>query len=133
MVSKFPCFLAAASLSLFASGAPAQVAGRAAPGVTPPQTQAVLARRSARKGLLGKDVVNERNEKVGKIDDLIVSPDQAISYAIVGTGGFVGMGRHDVAIPLGQLQSRGENYLLPGASKEALKALPAFEYTGRER
>ena len=36
--------------------------------------------------------------------------------------------RHDVAIPVGQLQEKDGKYILPGATKEAIKALPKFEY-----
>jgi hypothetical protein len=46
----------------------------------------------------------------------------------VGTGGFLGIDRHDVAIPIGQLKLEGDKLLLPGATKEGLKALSKFEY-----
>ena len=41
--------------------------------------------------MLGKDVYNDSGEKIGDINDLIVSPNKAVSYAIVGVGGFPGM------------------------------------------
>ena len=43
-------------------------------------------------------------------------------------GGFVGLKRHQVAIPVAQLQERDGSFVLPGATKAAIKALPAFEY-----
>jgi len=51
----------------------------------------------------------------------------------VGTGGFAGVGRHDVAIPvrLIQLQDDGK-FVLPGATA-AIKSLPRFEYAKNER
>ena len=51
-----------------------------------------------------------------------------MSYVIVGAGGFVGLGRHEVAIPINQLQEQDGKYVLSGATKEAIKALPKFEY-----
>jgi hypothetical protein len=33
-----------------------------------------------------------------------------------------------VAIPVGQLKLEGDKLMLPGATKEVLKALPRFEY-----
>jgi hypothetical protein len=51
-----------------------------------------------------------------------------VSYAIIGVGGFLGIDRHDVAIPAGQLKIQGGKLMLPGATKDALKALPKFEY-----
>jgi hypothetical protein len=83
---------------------------------------------SAKKQILDKDVYNDSNEKVGKVEDLIVAPDKAVSYVILGVGGFLGLARHDVAIPAGQLKVEGDKLMLPGATKEALKALPPFEY-----
>ena len=42
---------------------------------------------------MGKDVYNDKNEKVGVVDDLIITPEKAVSYAIVGTGGFLWNGQ----------------------------------------
>ena len=47
---------------------------------------------------------------------------------IVGTGGFIGIGRHDVAIPVTQIIEQDSKLVLPGASKDAVKAMPQFEY-----
>ena len=71
---------------------------------------------------------NDNNEKVGKVEDIIIAPDKMVSYAIVGVGGFLGLGRHDVAIPAGQFKPEGFKLVLPGATTEVLKALPEFEY-----
>ncbi len=51
---------------------------------------------------------------------------------IIGTGGFVGMGKHDVAIPTEQMKIQENNFVLAGASKEALKQLPEFEYARKK-
>jgi sporulation protein YlmC with PRC-barrel domain len=83
---------------------------------------------STKRQVLGKKVFNDNSETVGKIDDIIVSPDKAVSYAIIGAGGFLGVGRHDVAIPVSQLKEDGGKFILAGASKDAIKAMPAFEY-----
>jgi hypothetical protein len=108
--------------------ASAQVAGSTTVGVTVEEEKLVALGWSAKQRMLGKPVFNERGEKVGKIDDIIVTPDQAVSYVIVGAGGFVGLGRHDVAIPAGRLQVQDGKFVLPGATKEAIKALPKFQY-----
>ena len=79
--------------------------------------------------ILGEEVLNENGETVGRISDVIVAPNASISYAIVGAGGFLGVRRHDVAIPMGQLNVSGDRPVLPGATREAIKAMAAFEYT----
>ena len=43
---------------------------------------------SATKQIIGKDVYNDKNEKVGVVEDLIIASDKAVSYAIIGAGGF---------------------------------------------
>jgi hypothetical protein len=55
---------------------------------------------STKRQVLGKNVFNDKGETIGKIDDIIVAPDKAVSYAVIGAGGFLGVGRHDVAIPV---------------------------------
>jgi sporulation protein YlmC with PRC-barrel domain len=83
---------------------------------------------STKRQVLEKKVFNDNGETVGKIDDIIVAPDKAVSYAIIGAGGFLGVGRHDVAIPVSQLKEDGGRFILAGASKDAIKAMPEFEY-----
>jgi hypothetical protein len=65
---------------------------------------------------------------VGTIDDVIITPDQAVSYAIVGAGGFVGLAKHDVAIPIIQIKQDDGKFVLEGATKDVIKAMPKFEY-----
>jgi hypothetical protein len=62
-----------------------------------------------------------------KCDDLIIAPDTAVSFVIVGAGGFIGVGRHDIAVPATQLQVQDGKIILPGATKDAITALPKFE------
>jgi hypothetical protein len=51
-----------------------------------------------------------------------------VSYAIIGAGGFLGMGKHDVAVPVGQFKEDKGRIVLAGATKDALKAMPKFVY-----
>ena len=97
-------------------------------GVSADELVTVAKGWSAKNQIMGKDVYNDKSEKVGVVDDLIIAPDKAVSYAIIGTGGFVGMDKHDVAIPVNQLKMEEGKITLPGATKDAVKAMPAFEY-----
>ena len=83
---------------------------------------------SVKKEILAHDVYNDKNEKVGSIDDLIVGLDKASSFAIVGAGGFLGIDRHDVAIPFKHFQEKDGKFILPGATKESVKGMPQFHY-----
>jgi sporulation protein YlmC with PRC-barrel domain len=119
---------AAAMILSAATGVNAQVAGSSTLGVTTEEMKVVMVGWSAKKKILGKSVYNDSKQKIGTIDDLIITPDRAISYAIVGVGGFLGMGKRDVAVPVNQFKADQDRIILPGATKDALKALPKFEY-----
>lgn len=114
----------------------APVAGRAPLGVTVIELEAVVVGWSVERDLLGKTIVNDKNDKIGKIDDLIISPSKdgstpAASFAIIGVGGFLGIGKRDVAIPIEQIKLNQKQLTLPGATKDALKAMPPFVYQKR--
>src|SRR5689334_12583045 len=103
-----------------------QVAGSTPLGIAVTELSEVTTGWSAKRQILGQTIYNDKDEKVGKVDDIIVAPDKAISYAIVGAGGFLGVGKHDVAIPVNQFKAEDNKLVLAGASKDALKAMPEF-------
>jgi sporulation protein YlmC with PRC-barrel domain len=107
----------------------AQSAGSSTIGVSTEEVKLVARGWSAKKKIMGKPVYNDQNQKIGTVDDLIITPDKSVSYAIIGVGGFLGIGKHDVAIPANQLKEEHGKLILPGATKETLKAMPKFEYT----
>ena len=107
----------------------AQVAGATTTvGVSITESTQLAMGWSVKKTLMGKSVYNDAGQKVGTVQDLIISPDRNVSYVIVGAGGFVGIGRHDVAIPVVQIQDHAGKLIMAGATKDAIKALPRFEY-----
>jgi sporulation protein YlmC with PRC-barrel domain len=78
--------------------------------------------------LLKSDIYNDKGEKTGKLDDFIVVSEEKVSVAIVAVGGFLGMGKRMVAVPAGLLESNAQGkVVLPGATKDRLKALAAFQ------
>ena len=78
--------------------------------------------------VVGRSVVNDANETIGKIDDLLVSPDGKQPYAVLSIGGFLGMGAHLVVVPYDALKFAEKQVMLPGGTKEGLKMLPEFKY-----
>jgi sporulation protein YlmC with PRC-barrel domain len=121
--------LAVAAVLCTAGLAAAQTAGASTTiGLSILESTQVALGWSAKKTLMGKTVYNEQDQKVGKVEDLIISPDRNVSFVIVGAGGFVGIGRHDVAIPVSQIQDHAGKLVMAGATKDTVKALPRFEY-----
>jgi sporulation protein YlmC with PRC-barrel domain len=80
--------------------------------------------------LIGASVVNDKNEKIGSVDDLIVTPADRVLFAVISVGGFLGITGRLVAVPYSSLtvDEKGGKVTLPGASKDALTKLPAFHY-----
>ena len=117
-----------ASLGMLSSHSFAQVAGAQPLGVTVTQSTDLILGWSVKKSILNKPVYNENGEKVGVIHDIIVAPDRSVSYAIIAANQFLGVSHHDVAIPVEQLDYQDGKLILAGATKAAIKALPAFQY-----
>jgi sporulation protein YlmC with PRC-barrel domain len=118
-----------ASLTLMMSViAQAQVAGSTRVGIAVAELREVTMGWSAKHQVLGKAVFNSKNERIGVVDDIVIAPDKAVSYAIIGVGGFLGVARHNVAIPVSQFRQVDGKFVLEGATKDALKEMPAFEY-----
>jgi sporulation protein YlmC with PRC-barrel domain len=90
-----------------------------------PQTLATGFRVSK---VLGATVVNEAGEKVGTIDDLILTPSDKVPYAVLSVGGFLGMGTRLVVVPYDAMKAGDKNMVLPGATRDSLKMLPEFNY-----
>ncbi len=76
--------------------------------------------------LVGRPVTNGKDE-IGKIDDLVVGRDKVL-FAVIGVGGFLGLGQHLVVAPYNSLTVTPDRILLPGATKAALLKLPEFHY-----
>jgi len=79
--------------------------------------------------LIGAKVENDKNEKIGSLDDLIITKEREL-FAILQVGGFLGLGGHLVAVPYTSLNisDDGAKITLGGGSKEALGKLPEFKY-----
>jgi sporulation protein YlmC with PRC-barrel domain len=54
--------------------------------------------------LIGVNVYNDNNEKIGDIEELIVDKSGKVENVVLGVGGFLGMGEHYVAVPMEKLQ-----------------------------
>ena len=79
--------------------------------------------------LLGSAIYNDKGEKIGSLDDFIVGSNANVSVAVLAVGGFLGMGTRMVAVPASLFESNEQGQtVLPGATKDKLKALPEFRY-----
>ena len=54
--------------------------------------------------LVGVNVYNEANEKIGDISEVILDKSGKVAHVILGVGGFLGMGEHYVAVAFDKLK-----------------------------
>src|SRR5438477_12156711 len=54
--------------------------------------------------LVGVNVYNDSNEKLGSIDELIMDKQGKINKVIIGVGGFLGVGQQEIAVNFDQLK-----------------------------
>jgi sporulation protein YlmC with PRC-barrel domain len=116
------------SLTTAAAQSPPPVAGVAPLAVTVEQLHLVAVGYRASK-IIGAAVYNERNENVGKVVDFVVTPNEYVSFLVLNVGGFLGIiGGKDVAVPASRFKALNSRVVLPGATKNALLALPPFVF-----
>jgi sporulation protein YlmC with PRC-barrel domain len=58
--------------------------------------------------LIGVNVYNEANEKIGDINDVILDSSGKVENVVLGVGGFLGMGEHYVAVTYDKLKWSNE-------------------------
>ena len=96
--------------------------------------------------LMGVNIYNEQNEKIGDVNDVILDSSGKADGVIIGVGGFLGMGEHYVMMTMDKIKfsneagktttgstSSGSKQWYPdrgvvSATKEQLKAMPEFKY-----
>jgi len=78
-----------------------------------------------------QSVYDPSNNKIGEILDLMLEKDGRITAAMVGVGGFLGIGEKNVAIPFDALtvsQKDKQRHLTLNTAKDALKSAPGLTY-----
>jgi sporulation protein YlmC with PRC-barrel domain len=109
MTKKFAlAVMAAALLSTTALAQSNPPAGSMSAPAAKPTDAAALQSTAAGKWraskLVGLNVYNANNEKVGDINELITDASGKIDTVVIGAGGFLGMGEHNVGIPFSQVK-----------------------------
>lgn len=151
MLSKY---MAAAMLASALIATPALAQAPKTGGSTQSASSAGLWQGSK---LIGVNVYNDQNEKIGSIKELMVDKSGHIDSAVIGVGGFLGVGERDVAVKFADLKWSNEpvrssgsttgagstssaptnsssgprtypDHAIFNASKDQLEAMPQFDY-----
>jgi len=96
------------------------------------QTQKPDAARA--ENMIGKTVRGADGEEVGEIEDLILNPQSGqIERAVIGVGGFLGVGERQVAVDWKQIQPAPQSEdLQTSLTKADVEKMPEFEYGENE-
>ncbi len=82
-------------------------------------------------GILGMEVRNPQNEKLGEIKDIVLDMNSGkVSYSVLAVGGFLGIGEKLIALPTAALKvSETGDFLILNADKSRIQAAPGFTAT----
>ena len=78
-----------------------------------------------------QNVYDNRDNKIGEVNDLLVDSAGKVNAVILGVGGFLGVGEKNVAVAFPSLkvaERDGKRYLVLDTTKEALQAAPGYTY-----
>jgi sporulation protein YlmC with PRC-barrel domain len=100
-----------------------------------------------------QNVYDNDNNKIGQIGDVLIGKDGKIENLVIGAGGFLGMGKHDVLVPFSSVKmvredqtprndskaknrdrdrsnrdARNDYRLVMNTTKDALKNQPGYKY-----
>jgi hypothetical protein len=84
--------------------------------------------------LIGADVVNSANDKLGDVDEVLVTTDGRVNAIVVAMGGVLGMGERKVVLPFERLRfsSQGNDLVVKtDVSLETLNAMPEYRDPSR--
>ena len=54
--------------------------------------------------LIGLNVYNDQNEKLGDISEVLLDKSGKVDGVVIGVGGFLGMGKHDILVQMEKLK-----------------------------
>lgn len=81
---------------------------------------------------IGQSVYNSADESIGEINDVIFTKDGSVEAAVIGVGGFLGIGEKNVAVPLdtitvAEVPNSEDLKLTTAETADTLKAAPEFK------
>jgi hypothetical protein len=81
--------------------------------------------------VMGKAVYNSANENIGEIEEILMGQDGKVAAAVIGVGGFLGMGERKVAVAFPALKmvsdEAGAMKIMVTIDRPTLEAAPVYE------
>jgi sporulation protein YlmC with PRC-barrel domain len=79
--------------------------------------------------MIGMPIYNERNEKIGTIDEILLPTTGGEVTAVISVGGYLGVGEKMVKVPLNHVHFAANTPAIMTADKPTLMAMPNYSYT----
>ena len=78
--------------------------------------------------IIGKKVISQKGEDLGKIEDLVLSKEACLDYIILAPGGLLGTGDRLIPIPWKALKTGAQaDTIIIDMDKSQLEKAPSFE------
>jgi sporulation protein YlmC with PRC-barrel domain len=92
--------------ALAQSNPPASSPAPAKPAATAPAPAATATHSDMWRAskLIGVNVYNDQNEKLGDISEILLDKSGKVDGVVIGVGGFLGMGQHDIKVEMSKLK-----------------------------
>ena len=95
------------------------------------QFQATDLQQVSADELIGTDVYSAQDENIGSIGDVLLTQDGAVDAIVVDVGGFLGMGAHEVALGMEDIDlmtdDQGNLYAYTPYTQEQLEGSPQYD------
>ena len=83
--------------------------------------------------LIGLNVYNDQNEKLGDISEVLLDKSGKVDGIVIGVGGFLGMGKHDILVQLDKLKFVDEPVKTSSATPTSPTGTPGRSSGDRRR
>jgi sporulation protein YlmC with PRC-barrel domain len=121
------------------AGPSAAGANASTAGTTPSDTNPVLTDNGNVRAskVIGSSVYNDKDQKIGSVDDIIIGRDNKPTQVVLSVGGFLGLDAKLVAVPYDKLQFGDTNknsdnrVIMRGATKDSLNGMQTYRYANK--
>ncbi|WP_109118840.1 PRC-barrel domain-containing protein [Azospirillum sp. TSO22-1] len=83
--------------------------------------------------MMGKNVITNNGQKIGEVEDVLLRKNSSrASHVVIGAGGFLGIGEHNVALDVDKLRWSGDHNALVAmnTTRDQIANLPEYHYDG---
>jgi sporulation protein YlmC with PRC-barrel domain len=84
-------------------------------------------RQMDKEQLVGKDLYDVENERIGEVKDVVEGEGGEVEAVLLDVGGFLGIGGKQVAVPAYELQAEGDRIVTQNLTSDEVEKLPEFQ------